>query len=202
MLSLLALPLLVGSKCAFFFSSGGGSSDKDKNDSQNEVIVVASGYFGDPRTEGVSYASGSLSGVTGKDGLFQYEAGKSIRFFIGDINLGTVRAGQSLVTPQDLVAVGGSGSTAAINISRLLLSLDSQPGDSAITIPKSARLSAVRSNAAVSSDIAFLDFSDDTSFANNASQLVAVLTQDYTFTAVLVDAGTASASRLKTPSKD
>ena len=49
-------------------------------------------------------------------------------------------------------------------------------------------MAAVRSNESVSSAIEFLDFSDEASFVNNASQLVAVLTASYPFTAVLIDA--------------
>jgi hypothetical protein len=43
----------------------------------------------------------------------------------------------------------------------------------------------------LSSAIEFLDFSDDPAFVNAASKLVAVLTRDYPFTAVLIDADTA-----------
>jgi hypothetical protein len=46
----------------------------------------------------------------------------------------------------------------------------------------------------VAAAIDYLDFSDDDSFASSASQLVAVLTGDYPFTGVLVDAETARRS--------
>jgi hypothetical protein len=191
-LTLLALPFLVGSSCAFFFSSGGGSSDRDDRDKDKddeEIIVVAnSGSFGDPPVEGVSYESGALSGVTDSNGEFQYETGKTVRFFIGDVGLGETVPGKSVITPQDLVVEGAPDSPAAINISRLLQSLDSDPDDDAITIPKAVRTAAVRTNEDVSSAIEFLDFSNDSAFVNAASQLVAVLTQDYPHTATLVDA--------------
>jgi hypothetical protein len=191
-LTLLALPFLVGSSCAFFFSSGGGSSDRDDRDKDKddeEIIVVAnSGSFGDPPVEGVSYESGALSGVTDSNGEFQYETGKTVRFFIGDVGLGETVPGKSVITPQDLVVERAPDSPAAINISRLLQSLDSDPDDDAITIPKAVRTAAVRTNEDVSSAIEFLDFSNDSAFVNAASQLVAVLTQDYPHTATLVDA--------------
>jgi len=191
-LALLALPFLVGSSCAFFFSSGGGSSDRDDRDKDKddeEIIVVAnSGSFGDPPVEGVSYESGALSGVTDSNGEFQYETGKTVRFFIGDVGLGETVPGKSVITPQDLVVEGAPDSPAAINISRLLQSLDSDPDDDAITIPKAVRTAAVRTNEEVSSAIEFLDFSNDSAFVNAASQLVAVLTQDYPHTATLLDA--------------
>jgi hypothetical protein len=188
-LSLAALPLLVGSSCAFFFSSGGGSSNNDNRDKPNdEVIVVKSGSFTGPTTEGLSYESGSLSGVTDRNGEFKYEDGSTVRFFIGDVDLGSPVSGKSVITPMDLVVNSDSNATAAVNIERLLQSLDADPGDEVITIPKEVREAAVRSNGGVSSAIEFLDFSDDPAFANAASQLVAVLTIDYPFTASLVEA--------------
>jgi hypothetical protein len=188
-LSLAALPLLVGSQCAFFFSSGGGSSDKDKTDKEDEeVIVVQSGTFGPPLAKGVGYESGSISGITGSSGEFQYEDGSTVRFFIGDIDLGSPVSGKSVITPLDLVVDTDSYANAAVNIGRLLRSLDSDPKDEVITIPKEVRAAAVRSNGGISSAIEFLNYSDDSAFANAASQLVAVLTLDYPFTASLVEA--------------
>jgi hypothetical protein len=202
LLILAALPLLVGSSCAFFFSSGGGSPDKDntvekEEEEEEEVIVVQTGTFGAPPAEGVSYESGSISGVTGRNGEFQYEDGSAVRFFIGDVDLGSPVSGKSVITPLDLVVDNDSDATAAINIERLLQSLDSDPGDEVITIPKEVRTAAVRSNEGVSSAIEFLDFSDDSAFANAASQLVAVLTLDYPFTASLVDADIAQDREMK-----
>ncbi len=200
LLTMLALPLLVGSSCAFFFSSGGGSSDKDDKDKEeDQVIVASSGNFGDPPAEGVSYDSGALSGVTGENGEFQYEAGKTVQFSIGEVNLGTAVEGKSVITPQDLVADGAPDASEVINISRLLLSLDAEPGDEVITIPETVQKAAVRSNEDVSSAIEFLDFSNDPAFVNAASQLVAILTRDYSYTATLVDADTAQERTIKKP---
>lgn len=202
-LTLLALPFLVGSSCAFFFSSGGGSSDRDDRDKDKddeEIIVVAnSGSFGDPPVEGVSYESGALSGVTDSNGEFQYETGKTVRFFIGDVGLGETVSGKSVITPQDLVVEGAPDSPAAINISRLLQSLDSDLDDDVITIPKAVRTAAVRTNEDVSSAIEFLDFSNDSAFVNAASQLVAVLTQDYPHTATLLDADNVQERMIERP---
>lgn len=199
-LSLVAIPLLGGSQCAFFFSSGGGSSDSEEKDERaGLVVIVSSGNFVDAPApvEGVNYESGSLAGITGRNGDFQYEAGNSIRFFIGDINLGRAVKGKSLITPLDLVTDGATDTPAVINIARLLQSLDSDPTDKVITIPDTVRAAAVRSNEGLSSAIEFLDFSDDPAFVNAASQLVAVLTRDYPFTAVLIDADNARDHMIK-----
>ncbi len=197
-LSLVAIPLLGGSQCAFFFSSGGGSSDsQDKDERAGLVVIVSNGNFVDAPVEGVNYESGSLAGITGRNGEFQYEVGKSIQFFIGDINLGRAVKGKPLITPLDLVTDGAIDTPAVINIARLLQSLDSDPADDVITIPDAVRAAAVRSNKGLSSAIEFLDFSDDPAFVNAASQLVAVLTRDYPFTAVLIDADTAHDRMIK-----
>jgi len=55
----------------------------------------------------------------------------------------------------------------------------------------------VSSNNAVAAAIQFLDFDDEVIFVNAASQLVAVLTADYPFTATLVDADSARAHMLE-----
>lgn len=190
---LLALPLLVGSSCAFFFSSGGGSDKKDreKDKEEDRIIVVANGRFGEPPAQGVYFTSGALSGVTGSNGEFQYQPDKSVQFSIGEIALGEAVAGKAEITQQDLVDNGAPDTPAVINITRLLVSLDSEVGDDVITIPSAVRTAAVRSNADLASAIEHLAFSDEASFLNAGSQLVAVLTDDYPFTATLVDADTA-----------
>jgi hypothetical protein len=99
--------------------------------------------------------------------------------------------GKSLVALSDLVPGGDADTPAVINLARLLQSLDADPGDDRITIPRRLHDLAVRSNAVLSAPIAFLDFGNAAVFANSASQLVATLTQDYPFTAVLIDAETA-----------
>jgi len=188
---LLTMPLLAGGQCAFFYSSGGDDDDEDMNDAT--VVVVANGTLLDAPVEGVRYESGSLAGITGRNGEFRYEVGNTVRFSIGDIALGRPVTGKPVITPIDLVDNGSSDTPAVINIARLLQSLDSEPGDARITIPAEVRMAAVRSNAAVSPAIEFLDFSDEPAFVNAASQLVAVLAGDYPHTAVLVEADQARA---------
>ena len=139
----------------------------------------------------MSYRSGTLAGVTGSEGEFQYQEGERVEFFIGEIAVGQAVAGKAVITPLDLVPQGSLDSPAVINIARLLQSLDAEPGDTRITIPASVRAAAVRSSDTVSSALRFLDFADDAAFANSAAQLVATLTAGYPFTAVLVDAQTA-----------
>jgi len=187
--------LLGGGQCTFIFSSGGASDkdDKDKKANGGVVVVVGDGSLIDAPVAGVHYESGSLAGITGGNGEFRYEVGKTVRFFIGDIALGRAVTGKAVITPLDLVADGTLDTPAVINIARLLQSLDSNPDDAVITIPAAVRAAAVRSNGSLAAAIEFLDFADESAFLNAASQLVAVLTDGYPFTAVLVDADQAHA---------
>jgi len=193
-ITLLALPFVVGSSCIVLFDSSGGSNNNwnpdkdDDDDEEEEETIVQSGNFSAPATEGLNYQSGSVSGITGEGGEFQYEQDQPVQFSIGDVKLGSAVAGKPVVTTGDLVANSADAGTAATNMSRLLQSLDSDPADGIVSIPAVAREAADQSNASVSAAIEFLDFSDETRFVNAASQLVATLTERYPFTATLVDA--------------
>jgi hypothetical protein len=188
--ALLAVFSLTGTECFFVARSGSSSSDGEEQDS-GLVVVIRDGRLVDAPVEGVEFRSGSLAGITGANGEFQYLAGEPVAFFIGDIALGVAVEGKPVITPLDLVPQGTLDTPAVINIARLLQSLDALPGDTRITIPAALREAAVRTSAEVGSAIRFLDFSDDARFTNAAAQLVATLTAGYPFTGVLVDAQSA-----------
>ena len=187
--ALLILPLLSGAQCMFVASSGSHSSDDEKRNGL--VVVIRDGRLVDGPVEGVRFVSGSLSGVTGPDGQFQFEEGARIQFSIGDIALGEAVPAKALMSPLDLIPGGDMNTNAVINIARLLQSLDAVPGDERITISQGARRLARRSNAEVSAAVEFIDFSDNALFANTASQLVASLGSGRKRSGVLVDADTA-----------
>jgi hypothetical protein len=211
-ITLLALPFVVGSSCIVIFGSGDGSNnnwnpdndddddDEEEEEEEEEELVLQSGNFSAPATEGLNYQSGSVSGITGEGGEFQYEQDQPVQFSIGDIKLGSAVAGKPVVTTQDLVASSSDAGTAATNLSRLLQSLDSDPADGIVSIPAVAREAADESDASVSAAIASLDFADETSFVNAASQLVATLTESYPFTATLVDAQSAQSPGISSDS--
>jgi len=209
-LLLMALPFLVGSSCFFAFSSGGGSGgaiikdddDDDDDDEEEETGFVQTGSLSAPAAAGVNYDSGSLSGVTGANGAFEYIEGETVQFFIGEIALGAAVPGQPSITPADLAAGNADDATAAVNIARLLHSLDANLDDDVVTIPAGVRAAAVSSNTAIASAIEFLDFSDEAAFTNAASQLVSSLTGDYPRTATLVDAQDVEASKPASPGRD
>lgn len=186
---MLATPFLAGSNCSFSFSTG--DSDPSPGDPNEKAVVAMQGHLVGPAVQGISYKSGSLSGLTGENGEFDYEEGGTVIFFIGDIILSGEIKGSDLLSPIDLVDDGNADHPAVVNIARLLQSLDATPGDGIITIPPSVAQAAVVTNESIYSSLQSLDFSDQQSFVNAASALVAVLTRDYPFTVTLVDADTA-----------
>jgi hypothetical protein len=199
LLVMVAILALTGSQCVFVASSGNNNSCESTNNDpcdakQNNgsgTVVVKTGQLIDAPVQGVRYVSGSVSGVTGAVGEFQYEEGGTIRFYIGEIALGNAVSGKAVITPLDLISGGTIDTPAVINIARLLQSLDAIPGDHEITIPAALHTMTSQSNATVSTAIQYLDFSDNTAFVNAATQLVSTLTASYPFTAVLVDAASA-----------
>jgi hypothetical protein len=193
-LAAIALLSLTGADCAISINTGSSSSSSDKEKDEPTVVLgIVDGQLVDAPVEGVQYESGALRGITGPAGEFRYERGGLVRFHIGDIPLGRPVPGKALMTPQDLVGGASLDSTPVINLGRLLQSLDAVAGDERITIPAQVRERALASNPGLAGVIEYLDYADETRFVNSASQLLAVLSEGYPHTLVLVDAVTALA---------
>lgn len=93
-------------------------------DGGDGTAATATGIFKDATTAGLTYSSGAQSGITGTDGSFTYEVGKTVTFTIGAITVGTAN-GSPVVTPVDLVTGGDTSNVAVLNIVRVLNLLDS-----------------------------------------------------------------------------
>lgn len=191
LLALGALLLLSGAQCTITGTSGGSSDREEDPPPAGLVVVIGDGQLIDGPVEGVQFESGSVHGVTGPNGEFRFEEGKSIRFFIGDIALGQPVPAKNLMSPLDLVPGGDLADPEVTNIARLLQSLDAVPGDDRITIPDSMLTAASASHPVIGTTLEHLDLADNDAFANSGSQLVATLTENFSFTATLVDADTA-----------
>jgi len=115
--------------------------DDDKKGVEPEV--QAAGRFLDSPVEGLSYESGSLSGVTTADGGFKYIAGSAVRFSLGSIVLGEGN-GKSIMTPVDLVSGARDENNQTVtNICRFLLTLDDDADpDGGVTITNDVRTAA------------------------------------------------------------
>ncbi|HEC26304.1 MAG TPA: hypothetical protein ENI67_02725 [Gammaproteobacteria bacterium] len=116
---------------------GGGSGGGSTSSSQ-----IQSGSFIDSPVEGLSYRSGSQSGITDSKGAFTYEAGQDVIFSIGGVTLGTV-AGAQVLTPVELVS-GSSSDLEVNNVVRFLLLLDTDnDGSNGISISSAVQSVAV-----------------------------------------------------------
>lgn len=105
--------------------------------------VPASGKFIDGPIEGLGYDTGSTSGVTGAGGIYTYYPGNEVRFFIGNIDLGTVLA-QPVVSPLHLYPGANASSPQVVRMSRFLLSIGTLNPDNSITIPPAVFDAAMR----------------------------------------------------------
>lgn len=104
---------------------GGGGGEDDGGTATPPQGSTATGVFLDARVAGLSYSSGTQSGVTDANGTFTYVVGQSVTFRVGGVTIGTVAAGKSAITPVDLVANGSGSSLHVQNIVRFLMLMDS-----------------------------------------------------------------------------
>lgn len=114
----ICLMILVLPACGGGGGSSGGASSGGG---------TGTGVFLDSAVEGISYVSGSVSGITDANGTFTYEVGSVVRFMIGDVVIGEA-LGQSVITPIDLVSGSDASHPTVLNIVCFLLTLD-EDGD-------------------------------------------------------------------------
>ncbi|MBK6740702.1 MAG: hypothetical protein IPG64_24105 [Haliea sp.] len=98
------------------------------------------GQFIDSAVSGIRYSTATRAGVTDSEGRFEYEAGQTVSFYLGDLYLGDAPAA-AIISPFDLVdgvqpVVGGAlkqailekprgpGFSTVINMVTLLQTLD------------------------------------------------------------------------------
>ncbi len=100
---------------------------------------IATGVFLDSKVEGITYVSGSVSGVTDANGTFHYEKGSTVRFMIGGLVIG-IAQGKKVITPVDFVSGGDTSNPTVLNIVRFLVTIDSDGNpDNGIQITKTMR---------------------------------------------------------------
>jgi hypothetical protein len=103
--------------------------------------VVKTGYFIDSAVAGLEYVSGNTRGITSSDGAFQYEEGKPVSFYIGNMRLGSLTVTNQRVFPLDLVTGAADESDPKVLLmAQILQTLDSDGDPSnGITITDTAR---------------------------------------------------------------
>ena len=109
-------------------SGGAGSS----------ATAPSVGYVVDAPVQGLAYQCGALSGVTGSDGSFLYDANTACTFKIGNVTLGALNSAPSdgIVTPFDLAGVSRSDNSNpnAVAIAQFIQTIGTSSGG-AIQIP-------------------------------------------------------------------
>lgn len=154
---------------------GGGGGGGPAN-SGSEVTVdntnknIATGVFLDSKVEGITYISGSISGVTDANGTFRYETGGTVRFMIGDLLIGEAQ-GKELITPVDFVRGGSVSQPTVLNIVRFLLTIDNDGNpDNGIQISKTMH------NLASKNSISFAQSAADFAANGNVQTIISEIT--------------------------
>lgn len=104
---------------------GGSDNDSDSNTNPPPSSTTQIGVLTDGPVVGVKYlrasSSGeSIEGTTNDKGEFEYAEGDTVRFFIGDVQLGEAIEAKARITPLDLA----ESENARTNLMVLLQSLD------------------------------------------------------------------------------
>ena len=125
-------------------SSVSSVAQSSVSSSSSSSVMVQTGVFVDSAVAGVTYLTspGGRSGVTSITGQYDYVAGDTVVFSIGEIQFPAAPA-KGVVTPLDMVESGGTGNQVVKNIAVLLQSLDADGDPSnGISIPASAAAAA------------------------------------------------------------
>lgn len=186
-------------------SSSSESSDAPSNgDGTSGVMTPTSelqgkqtGSFQDVAVEGLTYwtASNGLA-QTGTNGSFSFEPGEVVAVYLGN-ELMVLTDAELYSTPMDTLSVrsitqaGAGHPHQALNVLRLLQTIDSNPDPDVITIPDSFH--ADRNGSVIG-----LNFAQDTEAFANSPEVAAVLTEAGMQGAELVDRSVAAAHLKKT----
>jgi hypothetical protein len=100
-----------------------GSNDNSNNNPPPPAPATTTGVFADSPVAGIAYQTATQEGVTNADGEFEYVAGETVTFSIGNVELPAVAAGE-IVTPLDVFATENFNDRRVVNLARLLQSLD------------------------------------------------------------------------------
>ncbi len=169
--------IFISGGVSLMLISCGGSSDPASDPSE-----VLSGIFTDAIVSGVSYVTETRSGFTNAKGEYDYVPGETVTFSIGGIVLGSSSAGP-VVTPLSLVGTSDVTNPVAINIVRLLMSLDTDGNpNNGIQITEKTRNSAT--DAVIDFNLPLADF-------DKTGAVTRLISAAETSNVVLVDAATA-----------
>ncbi len=105
---------------------GGGGGGSGSGSAAPATTLV--GTFIDAPVAGLEFESASGGGVTDANGNFTYQAGESVNFHIGNLQLGQAVPHDGLVTPLDTVGTTDAADPRVVRILQTLQSLDTNGG--------------------------------------------------------------------------
>jgi len=144
-------------------SSTGGSDASGVDTSGSSVPLV--GVIIDSAVANIRYQTATQSGVSSSNGEFNYLAGETVTFSIGDIALPATTA-QPIITPLDIAGTSAPTNTTAVNIAQLLQSLDADSNpDNGIRLADAAHTAAT----GLTLDFSNVSFDSDTDVINLVS---------------------------------
>ena len=162
--------ILIFFSFIFIMLSGcGGGSDGASGDTDTSNY----GVFYDSRVSGLEYRSPSYSGVTDQNGEFPYQAGETIRFSVGGIEIGETEV-RGIITPMTLVGVSDPNNDTVVNIIRFLQTLDDDADPqvpSGIVINEDVR--GLAAGHSINFNQTIVDFEND----SNVLSVIAMLTE-------------------------
>lgn len=133
---------------------GGSDSNSENNPSLPAPQAVQQGLFLDSPVANLDYRnlSGSRSGQTTAEGLFDYLPGESLEFSIGDLDIGRA-VSCAVMTPMTLAGTVNVRAPRVNNLVRLLLTLDQDANpDNGIQITDNAKAVATQVDFSLSAD--------------------------------------------------
>lgn len=161
--------------------SGGGGGDSKPGVTPTPGPLLT-GVLTDAVVSGVFYQTETQSGLTNDNGQYNYEAGETVTFSIGDTRLGTVVAGP-VITPLTLAGATDVTDQQVTNIVRLLMTLDVDGNpDNGITITENTRDAA--NGVTIDFNVPTMDFTND-------PEVTALIAGAETSRTALVDSGVA-----------
>lgn len=131
-----------------FIGCGGGGGDSS---SETPTATTITGQFIDAPVQGLGYTcSSGATGTTNSDGEYTCNLGDNVTFSLGGVEIGTASVQTTAITPYSLFP---NSTTAAINLARLLQSLDTNSNDNIIVLD-----AALEANIPTSVDFTATDF--------------------------------------------
>lgn len=134
--SLASIPLIT-----LLTACGGGGSSEGEPEPK---AAPQAGVFLDSPVINIGYRTETLSGETNSQGEYQYLAGESVTFFIGDLEFPATQA-KGVLTPLDLANAQEVTDIKVVNMVRLLQTLDKDGNpDNGISISDAAKAAATQ----------------------------------------------------------